>query len=241
MTTLFISDLHLEPKRPAITQLFLNFLQTQATQAHALYILGDFFEAWVGDDNQSELILSVKSALKKLTQSKVPVYFMHGNRDLLIGQQFMQQTGCQLLSDPTVIDLYGIPTLLMHGDTLCIDDLAYMQFRAQVHKTSYQRMFLSLPLFIRKGIARILRTLSERRSSRNKQTFIDANLDEIKRLMEYYQVQLLIHGHTHRPSIQYFGLAQHLACRIVLSDWEESGNVLVCEPNGERRLVNLSN
>lgn len=238
MSTFFISDLHLDPLRPEITHIFLNFLATQAVNADALYILGDFFETWIGDDNQSTLIHSVKSALRSLSQ-QVPVYIMRGNRDFLLGTQFMHQTGCQLLPDPTIINLYGTPTLLMHGDTLCIDDVPYLEFRTKAHNVRNQRIFLTLPLLIRKTIARILRMLSKQRSNRTNQIFIDANLEEIKRLMKLYQVKLLIHGHTHRPSIQYFDPAKDTTCRIVMSDWEESGNVLICDSNGERRLVDL--
>lgn len=238
MTTLFISDLHLEPKHPEMAALFLDFLAKQASQAEALYILGDFFEVWVGDDDKSEFNKKIITALKKLTDSGVPVFIMHGNRDFLLGEKFLQETGCQFLADPTVIDLYGQRTLLMHGDTLCIDDKDYQKFRAKVRNANYQQFYLSLPLIIRKAIARLLRLLSQFKARKNNYNFIDANFNEIKSLMKKYNTQLLIHGHTHRPSIQYFKLNEksNASCRIVLSDWETNGNVLVCEAKGEWRL-----
>lgn len=239
MSILFISDLHLEPKRPTITRVFIDFLQNQATHAEELYILGDFFEVWVGDDDVSNFNEEIVSLLKKLTSAGLPIYIMHGNRDFLLSQEFMRRTGCQLLSDPTVIDLYGQPTLLTHGDSLCIDDIAYLKFRNKVRNPFNQRLFLGLPLSIRKAIARLFRTLSQRRAYQNNFSFIDANFDEIKRSMAENNVQLIIHGHTHLPSIQFFKLQGKDACRIVLSDWETFGNVLICESNGEKRLINI--
>lgn len=234
MATLFISDLHLDPTHPETTQLFLKFLQFQASHADALYILGDFFEVWVGDDDASAFNQTIISALKALTTAGVPVYIMHGNRDFLLGEQFLHQTGCQLLADPSVIDLYGTPTLVMHGDTLCTEDQAYLRFREKAHNPAYQRWFLSLPLFIRKFIARLLRTLSARRLGKLNTTdirILDANPDEVKQLIQYYQINMIIHGHTHIPSIQ--------LNRIVLGDWHAYGSILVCKPNGQKRLITI--
>lgn len=239
MNTLFISDLHLDTAHPAITQLFLDFLQQQAIHADALYILGDFFALWIGDDNHSAFNQTICNALSTLTRAGVPVYFMHGNRDFLIGEKFLQQTGCQLLTDPTVIDLYGTPTLLMHGDTLCTADSSYLKFRRFVHNPTYQRIFLRTPLWLRKAIARLLRYGSERKQHEN-QMIMDATPAEIIRVMQQHQVSHIIHGHTHRPSIEYFSLDKQTACRIVLSDWHDNyGNVLICQPDGQRRLVNF--
>lgn len=234
MTTLFISDLHLDAKQPEMTAIFLNFLQKHASQAEALYILGDFFEVWIGDDYETELSRKISTALHAVTQKGIPIYIMHGNRDFLLGTEFMRATGCQLLPDPTVIDLYGRPTLLMHGDTLCIDDHAYQRFRQQVRDPVKQSIFLQLPLTLRRGIARFLRWQSQRKG---KQDYIDANSAEIKRVMLAHNVDFLIHGHTHRPCIQYFELEEKSALRIVLSDWDnKQGSVLVCEPQGQKLI-----
>jgi UDP-2,3-diacylglucosamine hydrolase len=157
MNTLFISDLHLEPAHPGITRLFLNFLQHQAAQADALYILGDLFAAWIGDDDLSPFNQDMITALRELTAKGVPVYFMCGNRDFLIGEQFMAQTGCRFLSDPTVIDLYGTRVLIMHGDTLCTDDIPYQRYRRFAHNTILQRFFLGLPLGWRGKVAEWMR------------------------------------------------------------------------------------
>jgi len=239
MTTLFISDLHLDPTHPEMVQVFLNFLQNQATNADALYILGDFFEVWIGDDVRSDFTDSIITALKTVTEKGIPVYIMHGNRDFLLGKKFMQRSGCQLIDDPTLINLYGQPTLLMHGDTLCTDDKPYLQYRSKVRNPARQRIFLSFPLWLRKNLARMLRYFSQRRAKQNNFVFIDANFAEIKRVMLEHKVELLIHGHTHRPSIHYFNLAGKWVERIVLSDWEKQGNVLVCQPDGEQRLLCL--
>lgn len=237
MPTYFISDLHLEDSQPHITQLFLTFIKNEAIYADAVYILGDLFEVWIGDDYQSEFIHSIKKALHQLSERGIQLYFMPGNRDFLLGRNFLQQIGGQLLTDPTVINLYGIPSLLMHGDSLCIDDISYMNFREKVRNPTHQKIFLQLPLFLRKGIARFLRGLSQNRSRKNNYHFIDANESEIKKLMKQYKVQLLIHGHTHKPTIQYFFENQQMLGRIVLGDWETFGSVLQCEPSGERQLV----
>lgn len=233
--TLFISDLHLEPSRPEITALFINFLEQQATQAEALYILGDFFEAWIGDDDQSTLNQTVKAALKILTQNNIPVYFMHGNRDFLIGKQFAQETGCRLLPDPTKIDLYGIPTLLMHGDLLCTQDQSYLKFRTKVHKRWAQKIFLTLPLTIRKKIATKIRQGSEQHISITNEKIMDVTPAEVDRIMAQYQVKQLIHGHTHRPNIHHLQQGH----RIVLGAWHNSGSILICEPGQPPKLQNI--
>lgn len=239
MVTLFISDLHLDPSRPKMTRLFLDFLDHQAIHAEALYILGDFFETWIGDDDRSEFNEQIANALRKVTAAGVPVYIMHGNRDFLLGPEFMRRTGCQWLPDPTVIDLYGQPTLLMHGDTLCIDDHAYLRLRKKVRNRIHQKIYLHLPLSIRKAIARFLRNLSYRQAAKNNFNFIDANLDEIKCLMMTHQADLLIHGHTHRPSIHYFKIKEKELRRVVLSDWDTAGNVFVYSQDGQCRLINF--
>lgn len=239
MSTLFISDLHLAPEYPATIQAFLSFLDTYARQADALYILGDFFEVWIGDDDGSPFNQAIVNALKTITHQGVPVYFMAGNRDFLVGQNFLQQTGCRLLTDPTVIDLYGVPTLLMHGDTLCTADVKYLRFRRWVRSPLLQSFFLSFSLKLRRRIADYLRQQSQR--SGTDIALMDTASTAVNDAIVKYKVSLLIHGHTHRPSIQYFKLNEQRVSKIVLSDWHEQGNALFCYPNGERRLVTIPN
>lgn len=226
MYTLFISDLHLDPSRPELTNIFLRFLATQAKQADALYILGDFFEMWLGDDIQSSFTKVICDALKALTKNGVPVYLMHGNRDFLLGQQFLSQSGCRLLNDPAVINLYGTPTLLMHGDTLCWQDTDYLRFRRIARNVLYQCIFLSLPLFLRRLIGRHLRRQSSQKSTPAMIQLSDAASEAIAQAVAEHQAKLLIHGHTHRPGIQ-LQLSSMSFTRIVLSDWETQGNALI--------------
>ncbi len=236
MYTLFISDLHLAPTHPELINFFLSFLQSKTKQADALYILGDFFEVWVGDDDKSEFAQTIIAALKSLTSRGLPVYFMHGNRDFLIGSQFLAETGCQLLADPSLIDLYGVPTLLMHGDTLCTQDMAYLRFREKARNPFYQRLFLSLPLFIRNRIARYLRNKSSQQTNIEYLNLSDAAPTAILEVIQQYQAEQLIHGHTHRPCIQtYYGIPPWK--RIVLSDWHAQGNALICFPDKTQRLL----
>lgn len=239
MYTLFISDVHLNPEQPAITALFLHLLKTSARNADALYILGDLFEIWVGDDERSELANSIKQGLQDLNQSGVPVYIMPGNRDFLLGKRFMLESGCQQLSDPTVIKLYDVPTLLMHGDLLCTDDIPYLKFRAWTHNPFIQQLFLNLPLKYRQKIAERLREKSKNYIQGASRQIMDATQNGIEHYLRYYQTHQIIHGHTHRPAIHIFKHANHLVQRFVLSDWDDKGHVLVCYANGEKRLVKI--
>lgn len=239
MATLFISDLHLEAQRPEMTVQFLIFLEQQAKQADALYILGDLFETWIGDDNLNDLSLTVINAIRRIVDHDIPVFLMVGNRDFLIGQQFAQSSGAQLLADPTVINLYGTPTLLMHGDTLCTDDTRYLEARARYRQPFYRKLFLSLPLFLRHTIAKRLRKASKKHTRHASRYLMDANRDAIANVMMQYDVKFLIHGHTHRPGIHYFQHQSNPLCRIVLSDWDKQGGVLIWEHDGTRRLVFL--
>lgn len=229
--TLFISDLHLDPSRPEITNLFLAFLQ-RARAAEALYILGDLFEAWIGDDDDSELAGVVREALQELTRAGVPAFLMHGNRDFLLGGTFERQSGCQLLADPTVIDLYGEPTLLMHGDLLCTDDHAYMQFRAQVHDPAWQQTVLAKPLAERREMAAALRGESAQANAGKQTELMDVNAETVSAVMREHRVQRLIHGHTHRPAVHEFLLDGAPARRIVLGDWYDQGSMLRCDAKG---------
>lgn len=229
--TLFISDLHLDPGRPEITQLFLAFLQ-RARTAESLYILGDLFEAWIGDDDDSELALTVQDGLRQLSEHGTPVYLMHGNRDFLLGNDFESRAGCRLLPDPTVIDLYGAPTLLMHGDLLCTDDREYQQFRSQVRDPAWQRNVLSKPLSERRQMAAALRGESQQAIAGKDAQIMDVNQGEVETVMRRHGVRRLIHGHTHRPAVHEFELDGAPARRIVLGDWYDQGSTLYCDTGG---------
>jgi UDP-2,3-diacylglucosamine hydrolase len=236
MTTLFISDLHLDPSRPAVTRAFLQLLTGEARQADALYILGDFFEAWIGDDDDAELNQTIAQAIKALTDSGVPCYLMHGNRDFLIGQQFAAQTGCQLLSDPSRVELYGKQILLMHGDSLCSDDQEYMAFRAQVRSEPWQQMVLSKSLPERRMLAEQLRATSKDNNSNKAEDIMDVNAAEVVKALETAGTDLLIHGHTHRPAVHTLETSHGPAKRVVLGDWLELGWILRYQPDGQYSL-----
>ncbi|BES71015.1 UDP-2,3-diacylglucosamine diphosphatase [Marinobacter nanhaiticus D15-8W] len=220
MSTLFISDLHLEESRRDITDAFLGFLEAKAMHANALYILGDFFEAWIGDDERTPLQEEVAGALRKVTDAGVTLYLMHGNRDFLIGEDYCNRIGGTLLDDPTVVDLYGTPTLLMHGDSLCTADVEYQKFRANMRNKQWQAMFLKRPLEDRQLVARQLRQMSMAKNQGKQEFIMDVTPDEVVRVMEEYGVKRLIHGHTHRPAIHDHTVAGEPAERFVLGDWD---------------------
>ena len=230
--TLFISDLHLSDERPAITALFLEFLKERAVGAAALYILGDLFEVWLGDDAVLPGYVPVLRGLKALAAGGVPLYVMHGNRDFLLGEQFARECGCQLLPDPTVIDLYGEPTLLMHGDTLCTDDIEYQQLRVHLRRTETQREFLALGLEQRLAVARQYRAESRARSRSKSEAIMDVNQAAVEAILRHHGVRRLIHGHTHRPAVHRLTVDGNEARRLVLGDWYEQGSVLACDATG---------
>ena len=239
MTTLFVSDLHLDPARPAITELFLAFLRGEARNADALYILGDLFEAWIGDDTPSPAADAVATELRALADSGVPVYFMAGNRDFLVGEDYARRAGFRILPDPTVIDLYGRPVLLMHGDLLCTDDVAYQQFRAQTRDPAFIANFLSQPLAARVAFAQQARAASQAHQSEMKQgdratfeTVTDVAPAEVEATFTRYGVDRIIHGHTHRPAIHPLQVGEAPCTRVVLGDWYEQGSVLRVDPDG---------
>jgi UDP-2,3-diacylglucosamine hydrolase len=220
VTTLLISDLHLEESRPDITRAFLAFLQDRAVSAHTLYILGDLFEAWIGDDEHTPLQEQIAAALKQVSGSGTAVYVMHGNRDFLLGPDYCQRIGATLLDDPTVIDLYGTPTLLMHGDSLCTADVEYQKFRANMRNPKTQQMLLARPLKDRQLMARQLRELSMAKNKGKTQAIMDVTPEEVVQVMEQHNVLQLIHGHTHRPSRHPLQVNDQPAERIVLGDWD---------------------
>lgn len=232
MFSLFISDLHLDNKRPDILRAFLHFLEHDAPQAEALYILGDLFEAWVGDDDDSEIALSTKKALRQLSDSGTALYFMHGNRDFLLGQDFAQASGGTLLPDPTVHTLYGTPTLLMHGDSLCTADVEYMAVRQQVRSTQWKEGFLSKPLDERRQFAQQMRMASAEANSNKAEDIMDVTPAAVLDALREQQCPRLIHGHTHRPKVHTLTLGDESAERIVLGDWDEHLWYLRLDANG---------
>lgn len=230
--TLFISDLHLDPERPAVTGLFLAYLDQQGGRADAVYILGDLFEAWIGDDDDAATGVDVCRAIRQCTIAGTPVYLMRGNRDFLLGESFARQSGCILLDDPTVIDLYGTPTLLMHGDTLCTDDTAYLEFRAQVRSVEWQARLLARPLEERRAMASEMRAASREQNCGKPESIMDVNNHAVTDAMMRHGTLRLIHGHTHRPAVHDLVVGGIPAQRIVLGDWYEQGSVLECNAQG---------
>ncbi len=230
---LFISDLHLSLDKPEITRRFLDFLELRAPRASALYILGDLFDAWIGDDDPTPPNFKIRSQLKQLTQSGTVVYFQPGNRDFLLGKRFCLETGVILLNDYAVIDLLGSATLLTHGDLLCTDDLPYQAFRTKAHTLEWQEHVLSKPLLIRLLAARWYRFRSYLHKRKKSQSIMDVNQETVVRIMQEHACLRLIHGHTHRPNIHDFLINNHAAQRFVLSAWsKESGEVLCWNSNG---------
>lgn len=226
MTTLFISDLHLDPSRPQIIRLFETFLANEARSADAVYILGDLFESWIGDDDASDLADRVANSLSRLAETGVPVYFMHGNRDFLLGGDYAKRAGLRLLDDPVVIDLGGERTLLTHGDTLCTDDVDYQKFRALVRDPAWQLRFLAQPIAERRAFAAQARGESRKQTAMKPAEIMDVNTDAVASAMRAHGVRRLIHGHTHRPATHRFELDGASAERIVLGDWYEQSSVL---------------
>ncbi len=239
MTTLFISDLHLDAERSHITELFGRFLDAEARGADALYILGDLFEAWIGDDDPSPTATFVADRLRVVADGGTPVWFMHGNRDFLVGQAFADRAGMTILPDPTVVDLYGKPVLLMHGDTLCTDDVAYQQFRAQTRDPVWQAQFLAQPLAARIAFAKQAREASKAHQSGlgsqgTMETITDVAPAAVAAAFQQFGVETLIHGHTHRPAVHALDVDGRPRERIVLGDWYEQGSVLRVDRQGHR-------
>lgn len=220
MTTLFISDLHLEESRPDITGAFLAFLSERAAGVERLFILGDFFEAWIGDDERTPLQEQVAGALKALSDSGTDIFLMHGNRDFLIGADFCRRAGATLLDDPTVIDLYGTPALLLHGDSLCTADVEYQRFRTAMRNPQMQQVMLARPLKDRQQMARQLRDMSMAKNQGKAEAIMDVTPEEVVRVLERHGVQLMIHGHTHRPAVHQLRANDQDARRMVLGDWD---------------------
>lgn len=230
--TLFVSDVHLSAARPQIAERFLRFLGQEASAAAALYILGDLFDLWIGDDDPLPLNGTVMDALGRLSRGGVGLYVIHGNRDFLLRDAFAQRTGAQLLPDATLLALDGTPTLLMHGDTLCTDDLAYQRYRARYRRPWVLRGILALPRAMRVAIGRHFREKSERTKRVTPPTIMDVNAAAIEAVLRAHGYPRLIHGHTHRPARHLHTVDGHRCERWVLGDWYERGSYLRSDPSG---------
>ena len=226
--TYFIADLHLSENRLHLLALFRQFMQEQAPEAEKLYILGDLFDFWIGDDEQSDLISEVQQLIRHLTEQGVPCYFQHGNRDFLIGKKFANACGLTLLPTYHVIDLYGTPTLLCHGDTLCVDDVKYQHYRKKVHQKWRQWLFLHLPLKVRLKIAEKIRAKSRQDKQLKSTEIMDVNADFVQQIFAQFHVTQMIHGHTHRQ--KHHEIPPHFH-RIVLGDWGETSSLLEVTPH----------
>ncbi|WAH60508.1 UDP-2,3-diacylglucosamine diphosphatase [Pseudomonas silvicola] len=229
---LLISDLHLQEERPDITRAFLEFLAGRARSASALYILGDFFEAWIGDDGMTPYQLSIGEALRALSDSGTKIFLMHGNRDFLLGRRFCKLAGATLLRDPSVVDFYGEPVLLMHGDSLCTRDEGYMRMRRILRNPLTLFLLRHLPLRTRHRLARKLRSESRAQTRMKANDIVDVTPEEVPRVMAEHKVTTLIHGHTHRPAIHKLHAGDAPARRIVLGDWDKDGWALQVDEQG---------
>jgi len=234
MTTLFISDLHLDSDRRDIGNHFLDFLKHEAREAEALYILGDLFEAWVGDDDPNAHYAVIKLALRNLFDHGVPVYFMRGNRDFLIGNQFASETGVTILPDPFRVTMYGEKALLSHGDLLCTDDLQYQKIRKMTRDPEWQTRMLAKPLRDRLKIAQQARQGNAERGIDSRTNIRDVNEAEVERTIREQEVDVLLHGHTHRPAVHNIEIGKRKAKRIVLGDWYKQGSVVRWNLGGPR-------
>jgi UDP-2,3-diacylglucosamine hydrolase len=238
---LFISDLHLSGKRPETVKMFLRFLSEQAAKSTHLYILGDLFNVWIGDDDDHEPIPQIITALRQLSSAGTWLGVMHGNRDFLLGDDFCRATGAELLPDPSLRVLAGIPTLLMHGDLLCTDDTAYQAFRQQVRAPGFQQQFLALPLELRREKAAQYRTMSGQASSQKTEAIMDVNPQTVVETLKEHGAIQLIHGHTHRPADHQLDIDGQPALRRVLGDWQPEGSDILCldETGFQRQQIRL--
>ncbi|MEO7728554.1 MAG: UDP-2,3-diacylglucosamine diphosphatase [Burkholderiales bacterium] len=232
MHSIFVSDLHLCPSRPAINQTFFDFIRGPAALAEALYILGDLFEYWAGDDDDDPFNASVLAALRVLSNSGIALYLMHGNRDFLIGERFAAACSAKILPDPTLIDLYGMRTLLMHGDTLCTEDTGYQEFRTKVRNSQYQKQFLARPLDARKAIIAGLRAENVEKKQSKSEAIMDVTPATVESVLREYVYPRMIHGHTHRPAQHRHIVDGHECERWVLADWYARGSYLKCDAAG---------
>ncbi len=236
--TFFISDLHLAGERPEINTLFFQFLENIAIKAESLYILGDLFDYWLGDDqlDHDPLARQIADALKILAQGGVNVFFMSGNRDFLIGQRFAAEAGLVILTDPTIINLYGQQILLMHGDTLCTDDVMYQKFRVQTRNTDWINATLASPYEARQQLAQSIRDQSDSAKSQKAEEIMDVAEAAVQQAFREYRYPVLIHGHTHRPATHQYVVDGHECERWVLADWHQHGEYLEVSELGLKRV-----
>jgi UDP-2,3-diacylglucosamine hydrolase len=237
LSTLFISDLHLDAAEPAAGAQFMRFLEQRAANAEALYILGDLFETWVGDDDDEPYRNRLCRAMSSLSAWGVPCYVMHGNRDFLFQSGFEARTGARLIADPVVIELYGEQVLLTHGDALCTGDHSYQRLRGVVRDPRWQHKFLSLPLSLRRALADRARRGSQRHTQRAAEQIMDVDAPAVSAAMRACGVRTLIHGHTHRPAVHEFELDGQGARRVVLGAWHQQGSCLEWSANGFQLLT----
>ena len=237
---LFISDLHLAPERPEVIHLFERFIDEVAIHAERLYILGDFLEYWLGDDDKAEGLENVFQSLKRLNKAGVRVFFMAGNRDFLVGHELAQKCGFEIIDEPFIENINDQKTLLIHGDTLCTDDLAYQSFRAIVRTKAWQEETLSKSLEQREQLAQSMRQQSAQANTEKSEDIMDVNQKTVIETMQSHSVDLLIHGHTHRPAIHEFEINGQPARRIVLSDWHDKASYLRITENTEPELISFS-
>ncbi len=230
--TFFVADLHLTDERPLATARFFRFLEDEVSGADALYILGDLFEAWTGDDHDEAVASATARRLKALADTGTPVYFMHGNRDFMLAERYAEKSGMTLCTDPARIDLYGTPTLLMHGDTLCTDDVAYQSFRRRVRHPLTLALLRRLPFAWRHRLARQARAGSESAKAGKAAAIMDVNGTEVERVLREHRVSRLIHGHTHRPAQHLHTVEGQDAERWVVPDWYARWGYVACEPAG---------
>lgn len=233
--TFFISDIHLSEDDEALTDLFLSFLEYMTPKAHTLYILGDLFEVWLGDDDNRPLAGLISRHLHNLSQDGLKIYLMRGNRDIMMGERFAKACGATLLADPTIINLYGVPTMLLHGDSLCTLDVKHQKYRKLTLHPKIRWIFLHLPLIIRQKIASYLRQKSKKHQSQtlietqsDTTDILDVNPHEVVEMLKLYECSQMIHGHTHKPKIHHIKELSPPGTRVVLGDWGELGSVLIC-------------
>ncbi len=238
-TTLLVSDVHLDTSRPGTTELFINFLEARARIAKTLFVLGDLFEAWVGDDDDAPLARETIGALNELVRSGTRVSLIRGNRDFLIGERFARESGCSLLPSGTVVNLAGQDTLLMHGDELCTDDVDYQKMRTTLGSRGWQHEFLAKPLTERRKVACVLREGRIAATARKSEIIMDVNHGAVANAMNHHRVGRLIHGHTHRPGRYEVDLGEDGGERFVLADWHPKGSVLAISEGEPPRFEDI--
>lgn len=230
--TYFIADLHLTDERPVATGRFFRFLDEDVAGADALYILGDLFEAWIGDDHDEQVAHDTARKLKSLADAGTPIFFMHGNRDFMLARRYAARSGLALITDPTRVDLYGTPTLLMHGDTLCTDDVDYQTFRRRIRHPMMLGLLRHLPFALRRSMARQARAGSESAKADKPSAIMDVNADAVAHTLRAQHARRLIHGHTHRPARHTHTVDGHDCERWVVPDWYTRWGYVVCDTQG---------